>query len=91
MTDGKIALPDVYSSPENLRRVLKEQGYGLQKLSLVQPVRLLDIFVIAPVLMYASTKIEDKNLKTGVFIIGLATLLYNGYNYMNNINIKKKT
>jgi hypothetical protein len=85
MTDGKIALPDVYSSPQNLRRVLKEQGYGLQKLSLVQPVRILDIFIIAPVLMYASTKIEDKPLKTGVFIIGLCTLLYNGYNYINNL------
>jgi hypothetical protein len=87
MTDDKIALPDVYSAPENLKRVLNKQGYGLQKLSLVQPVRLLDIFIIAPVLMYSSTKIEDKLLKTGVFIIGLSTLMYNAFNYLNN---KKK-
>jgi GNAT superfamily N-acetyltransferase len=30
-TDSKIALPDVYSSPENLQRVLNQQGYELTK------------------------------------------------------------
>jgi hypothetical protein len=85
LENNQIALPDSYSSAKSLKTVLNKQGYGLQDLSLVQPVRLIDVFVIAPVLIYASTKIDNKLLKSSVFIIGLSTLIYNGYNYLNNI------
>jgi hypothetical protein len=51
----------------------------------VQKVRLLDVFVIAPVLMVASTqKTLSKPMRAAVFSIGLATLLYNGHNYLKN-------
>ena len=51
----------------------------------VQKVRLLDVFVIAPVLMVASTqKTLSKPMRLAVFSIGLATLLYNGHNYLKN-------
>jgi hypothetical protein len=51
----------------------------------VQKVRLLDVFVIAPVLMVASTQKQlSKPMRLAVFSIGLATLLYNGHHYLKN-------
>lgn len=51
----------------------------------VQSVRLLDVFVIAPVLIYAGTKKELSNpLRYTLIAIGAATLIYNGLNYIKN-------
>ena len=51
----------------------------------VQKVRLLDVFVIAPVLMVASTqKTLSKPMRVTIFTIGLATLIYNGHHYLRN-------
>ncbi len=51
----------------------------------VQSVRLLDVFFIAPFLMYVGT---NKSLSTPVratlWGIGLATLFYNGHHYLKN-------
>lgn len=48
-----------------------------------QNIRLVDVFLIAPLLIYAGTK---KDLATWLRIaligIGIATLLYNGINYL---------
>jgi hypothetical protein len=54
----KIALPDTYASPEALNSILSKQGYDLTKrdnpLGLsVQDIRLIDVFFIAPVMIYA--------------------------------------
>lgn len=52
----------------------------------VQKVRLIDVFVIAPFLIYVSS---DKNLSNsvrfGLFAIGVSTLVYNANNYLKNI------
>jgi len=52
----------------------------------VQNVRLIDVFVIAPYLMYLSTNknLSDTN-RVVLFGIGVGTLLYNGINYYKNI------
>jgi len=53
----------------------------------VQKVRLLDVFVIAPVLIYASTKKElNDPLRLAILGIGVATLIYNAHNYMKAKN-----
>jgi len=49
----------------------------------VQKVRLLDVFVIAPVLMYASTKKQlSDSMRLTILGIGVATLIYNAHNYI---------
>lgn len=51
----------------------------------VQQVRLLDVFVIAPFCFYASTfSALPKSVRAGLFVLGAATLLYNGNNYLKN-------
>jgi hypothetical protein len=52
----------------------------------VQEVRLIDVFVIAPFLIYVSNnKNLSKPIRLGLFVIGVSTLIYNGHNYLKNI------
>lgn len=51
-----------------------------------QNVRLIDVFIIAPFLIYAANKTQDKTLKTGLLIIGISTALYNAVNYLDETN-----
>lgn len=56
-----------------------------------QAVRLADVFLIAPYLLYVSSKRElselDRNL---LFGLGVATLFYNAINYIQNKNKKNE-
>ncbi len=87
--EKQIQLPDTQSTKEALERVLAMQGYGLQDLKTTQQVRLVDVFFVAPVLLFASTKVEDKMLKLALYGLGWATLIYNGYNYLYYQNLLK--
>lgn len=50
-----------------------------------QSVRLLDVFVIGPVLIYAGTfKTLPKYLRIFLFVVGVLTIVYNGNNYLKN-------
>jgi hypothetical protein len=51
-----------------------------------QMVRLVDVFVIAPVLIYAGSRKSSLSpaLKYTLIGIGIATAVYNGNNYMKN-------
>lgn len=50
-----------------------------------QFVRLIDVFVIAPYLIHLSkNKNLDKTNKNILIGLGLATLVYNGANYLKN-------
>lgn len=49
----------------------------------VQTVRLFDVFVIAPILIYAGgQKSINEPLRYAILTIGIATLFYNGHNYL---------
>jgi len=49
----------------------------------VQNVRLLDVFVVAPFLIYTSTLRGNPNwVRLSLFLLGGATLIYNGHNYL---------
>jgi hypothetical protein len=49
----------------------------------VQTVRLIDVFVIAPILIYAGgQKSISEPLRYAILTIGVATLFYNGHNYL---------
>jgi hypothetical protein len=56
----------------------------------VQQVRLLDVFVVAPFLFYVGMQKElSKNVRIGINLLAIATLIYNGKNYINAIQDKK--
>jgi hypothetical protein len=49
----------------------------------VQTIRLIDVFVIAPILIYASTQERiGKPIRYALLAIGIATFVYNGHNYL---------
>lgn len=51
----------------------------------VQSVRLIDVFFIAPFLMYVgSNKALSKPVRLTLWGLGVATLLYNGHHYLKN-------
>lgn len=51
----------------------------------VQLVRLADVFLIGPFLIYAGTRKElPKNIQIGLIGVGIGTIFYNGYNYLKN-------
>jgi hypothetical protein len=52
----------------------------------VQQVRLLDVFLVAPFLFYVGAQEGlSKNVRIGLNFLALATLIYNGKNYINAI------
>lgn len=84
-----IQLPDVTSEFKNLKPTLKMQGYDLSRSGDFlgidkQNVRLIDVFIISPFLFWASTKTDNKIAKYSLVTLGIATLMYNGYNYLKN-------
>ena len=55
----------------------------------VQNIRLLDVFVVAPFLFYVGTRKElSQTLRLGVIVLAMATLIYNGKNYINALQDK---
>ncbi len=65
-----------------LKEKVKSEVEEIQKSQLI---RLADVFLIAPFLFYVSSKREisrfDRNM---LFGLGVATLIYNGMNYIEN-------
>lgn len=52
----------------------------------LQVVRLADVFLIGPFLIYISTiKTLPVHLRVLLFVIGLGTIFYNGLNYLREI------
>ena len=50
-----------------------------------QSVRLADVFLIGPIVIYAGFKIGLKSwLGMALILIGLGTIVYNGVNYLKN-------
>jgi hypothetical protein len=50
-----------------------------------QQVRLMDILIVTPFLIWASTKTSNKQAKYGLIALGVLTLTYNGHNYLRNL------
>jgi hypothetical protein len=51
-----------------------------------QLIRLVDVFLIAPICIYAGVKASQlpQFIRTSLIIIGVATFYYNGKNYLIN-------
>ena len=56
----------------------------------VQNVRLLDVFVVAPFLIYTSTLkgSPSQRIRLSLLVLGVATLVYNGSNYFKEAKNK---
>ena len=88
--EKQIALPDTYSSFENLKKILDGQGIEINRRDAllgfnVQDIRLIDVFVIGPFLIYVGMK-KELSLPVRLALIGFgaATIIYNGNNYLKN-------
>jgi uncharacterized membrane protein AbrB (regulator of aidB expression) len=66
--------------------ITEKEESTVEEVSKSQTVRLIDVFLIAPFLIYIAY--NNKNLKewqmSGLYIIGFATLYYNLKNYLKN-------
>ena len=52
-----------------------------------QTVRLIDVFAIGPFLIYAATANKISNpIRLALLGIGIATVIYNGVNYLKKEN-----
>lgn len=52
-----------------------------------QPVRILDVVFVAPVILYAGVKGNfSPFIKYSLIAIGVGTFVYNGINYLKNQN-----
>jgi hypothetical protein len=61
----------------------------IQEFQKSQAIRIIDVFVIAPICVYAGFKGKTlpKLIQLSLIIIGVSTFYYNGKNYLKN---KKK-
>lgn len=54
-----------------------------------QTIRLVDVFIIGPLLVFVGIKYFRTLpvvLSVSLIVIGVATVLYNGNNYLKNVN-----
>jgi len=88
--EKQIALPDTYSSFDNLKKILDNQGIEINKRDKlftfnVQEIRLIDVFLIGPFLIYVGMKKElSLPVRSTLLALGVATIIYNGNNYLKN-------
>jgi hypothetical protein len=88
--EKKVALPDAYASYDSLKKILDNQGIEINKRDNlfglnVQDIRLIDVFVLGPFLMYVGMKKElSLPIRLTLLGFGAATIIYNGNNYLKN-------
>jgi len=88
--EKQIALPDSYASYDSLKKILDNQGIEINKRDElfglnVQDIRLIDVFVLGPFLMYVGMKKElSLPIRLTLLGFGAATIIYNANNYLKN-------
>lgn len=51
-----------------------------------QGIRLLDVGVLGPLLLYAAQRASGEGLRTGLMLAAGATIAYNGRNYLARVD-----
>lgn len=66
--------------------IAEERTTTIREYSKSQTIRLIDVFFIAPVCVYAGIKATTLPMwmRTSLVAIGIATAYYNGKNYLKN-------
>ena len=63
----------------------------LQAMEKAQSVRLFDVFVLGPAMVYAGTRLKNTpNLAALLALSGVGTILFNGANYVRIEQLKKE-
>jgi|TARA_R100000149_G_C5824560_1_gene102513 uncharacterized membrane protein len=71
--------------------IIETSDTTITEISKSQNIRLIDVFVIAPICIYAGTfKTLPTWLRYSLITIGVATAYYNGKNYINNKKLNEK-
>ena len=71
--------------------IIETSDTTITEISKSQNIRLIDVFVIAPICIYAGTfKTLPTWLRYSLNTIGVATAYYNGKNYINNKKLNEK-
>ena len=66
--------------------MIEEKKETIKEFQKSQFVRLVDVFAIAPILIYAGTrKSLHPLLRVSLILIGGATAIYNGNNFVKNL------
>lgn len=55
-----------------------------------QMIRLLDVFVFGPLMIAGAVGQRSKYFRTALMLIGAGTILYNGANYLTNVQREKE-
>lgn len=75
----------IFGFMDNKFEITEQSQATVTEISKSQTIRLIDVFFIAPVLVYAGTYKELPNwLRISLVGIGVATFYYNGKNYLDN-------
>lgn len=62
----------------------------LSSMEKAQPVRLFDVFILAPALVYVGTSGKlSNNMGNFLTLVGVGTALFNGHNYIKIEQLKK--
>ena len=68
-------------------KIIAEEGEStIKEYSKSQNIRLIDVFVIAPICVYSGIKAKELPMwiRASLVVIGVATFYYNGKNYLIN-------
>ena len=72
--------------------IVETSNTSIKELSKSQNIRLIDVFIIAPICVYAGTyKTLPTWIRYSLITIGIATAYYNGKNYLINKKNEKLT
>lgn len=55
-----------------------------------QAVRLFDVFALGPLMVYAGSRLTNRNLSALLALSGVGTILFNGLNYIRIEQLKKE-
>jgi hypothetical protein len=62
----------------------------LQAMEKAQAVRLFDVFALGPLMFYAGSRLNNRNMALLLSLSGIGTILFNGANYVRIEQLKKE-
>ncbi len=59
----------------------------MSEISKSQSIRLIDVVLLGPFMIYAGTKLPTRTMQTTMIVAGILTITYNLNNYLKNKSI----
>ena len=61
-----------------------------QAMEKAQGVRLIDVFLLGPAMIYAGSRLKNRNMAIFLALSGIGTILFNGANYARIEQLKRE-